>query len=483
MIRDRFTSRSLRRRVDGHRLAGDQPATPPSSQDFTSALRSRLARELTDHDPDTDRIRARMAVLNPSMADQLTPATPVAELPAIPAPTTTESARTTKPAETTAPPDTSKPAGTAVRPAGTAYQRPRRTRARALAPALIGTTAAVLVGVVLLSGTLFPPQPDTGTVTAAPTRIPRGAAADTGGAPSTGGLGASPAPSSPAPPGPAPNGAGPAVLNPEGVPSQEPGASATPPGAPDGSAHEPDRAAAPGAGSAPLDARPGDDGAGDDNGDAPGRDDQGRSGGRDGSRPENRDSRGNDVAPGRDGARRDSGSGGGVSASTAPFGRADQVNLPTAGCLDWVLFGAGGVQTRADIPRPAIGTARVDPGAGPGTGGFANRFSWTGGRPVASGARDDDRLAIRGTGRLDVSLATQTRRLDLYLGSSDGDVRVVVGDGRNAWSRVVALSPRQQGYADAVLSVWLPRGSGSVAVAVATGSGAGALTLAAAVLY
>ncbi|SQE00125.1 hypothetical protein [Parafrankia sp. BMG5.11] len=522
MIRDRFISSSSRRRVDGHGTAGDQAgtgdraetgsvaasapvsdgsgaatATPPSSQDFTSTLRSLLARELTEHDPDTERIRARIAAMDPSAARHLAPAARPVDHPVIPAPRTTPLAGTTSPAG--APPPTGPtpstgpvepgpagtppPAGAAARPRATARQRrPRRTRPRLLIPTVVGTAATALVGVVLLSGTLFTPRPDTGTVTAAPTRIPRAASADAGNAPPADSLGVTPAPSSAGPPSPAPGDGDPAVLSPEGLPSQGAGTSAAPSGAPDGPASQSDQGTG---GSAPRDTRPG-SGDNGDNGAAPRRDDSRHSGGRDGSGSADRGAGEADTPPGRDGARRDSGGSGGsggVSVSTAPFSHGQEVSLPTAGCLDWVLFGADGVQTRADIPRPGIGTARIERGPGSGSGGFANRFSWRGGRPVSSGSRDDDRLVIEGSVRLDVALAGQARRLDLYLGSPDGSVRVTVGDGRNAWSRSVALSARQRGDADGVLSVWLPRGQGSIAVTVAAGSGVGLLTLAAGVLY
>ncbi|WP_154677374.1 hypothetical protein [Parafrankia discariae] len=350
-----------------------------------------------------------------------------------------------------------------------------------------------------MSGTLFTSRPDTGTVTAAPTRIPRGAAADGGGTPPADRPGAVPAPGSTGTRSPAPGDDSPAGLTPEGLSSQGAGPDAGPSGA-DGPASGSDQATG---GSVPPNTGPGN---GDDNDDSDNSDDNGagdavprrndppRSGDRDGSGSADRRS-GAGTPPGRDGARRDSGDSGGsegsggsagsggVSASAVPFGRGQEVSLPTAGCLDWVLFGAGGVQTRADLPRPGIGTTRIERGPGSGAGGYANRFAWSGGRPVSAGSRDDDRLAVEGTARLDVALASQARRLDLYLGSADGGVRVTVGDDRNAWSRSVALSTRQRGEADGVLSVWLPRGQGSIAVTVAAGSGVGLLTLAAAVLY
>jgi hypothetical protein len=124
-----------------------------------------------------------------------------------------------------------------------------------------------------------------------------------------------------------------------------------------------------------------------------------------------------------------------VSPDVRPFPGGSGPAFPTAGSLDWVLFGSGGdgVFTRSAAGRGLIG---VDPTArSPAVrGGYRNGFSWRGGVPFASGADYDRRLLLRGREALEVTLHVapgQVRRLDLYVGALDTRLRVSarIGDG------------------------------------------------------
>ncbi|WP_026310859.1 ICP22 family protein [Parafrankia elaeagni] len=451
---------------DDHRTA-----PPPSADDFTGPLRALLAEEQANHTPDTERIRARLLAAG-------VPATPVGGLASRSAPATSRSGITV-------------PVGTAPDDATRGLRALRRRRStgrrpqRARMPLLVGASTAVLAALFLLNGMLSGGGTDLGTVTAAsqpatarspePPDIslrPDGPAP----APAPGQADGSSSPSQ-SPPGPT-AGTGTADSPPPPGTRADPGPSGAPGSSGPNSQGGPPAASGPDAG-----AERG-DGSGSGRGEPGGhdwaRDHDGRGSG---NEPENgpRDRRYGDrdgqgpaaVSPDRGDGRHETGP---SSASARPFGRADQINLPTAGCLDWVLFDEGGVQTRAAAPRARIGTSRISAGAG--AGGFSNPFSWTGGQPVASGSRDNDRLITSRVG-LEVDRTSEPRRLDVYLGSSAGSVTVVVGEGRDAAFHRVALSGRH-GAADAVVSVQLPRADGPTSVTIV---GSGPLTLAAVVLY
>lgn len=472
MIRSRWSRRS-----PGRGAAGDdhRTAPPPSADDFTGPLRALLAEEQANHTPDTERIRARLLAAG-------VPTTPAGGLAPRSVPATSRSGIAV-------------PVGTAPDDVTRGRRAPRRRRPtsrrlqRVRVPLLVGVSTAVLAALLLLNGMLSGGGTDLGTVTAAshPATARGPEPPDISLRPG----GAEPAPdqadgsSSPSqsPPGPTADGSTADSPPPPGTragpgPSGAPGSGGPAPqdGPPAGSSPDTGPDTGPERG----------DGSGS-GGDEPGghgwaRDQDGRGSGNeaeDGPRGRLYGDRGGQgpaaVSPDRGDERHGPGPGP-SSASARPFGRADQINLPTAGCLDWVLFDEGGVQTRAAAPRARIGTSRISAGAG--AGGFSNPFSWTGGQPVASGSRDNDRLITSRVG-LEVDRTSEPRRLDIYLGSSAGSVTVVVGEGRDAAFHRVALNGRH-GAADAVVSVQLPRADSPTSVTIV---GSEPLTLAAAVLY
>ncbi|MEX5634108.1 hypothetical protein [Parafrankia sp. FMc2] len=460
-------------------MHGPRAAPPSSADDFTDPLRALLAEEQANHTPDTERIRARLLAAGVPLA-------PVGGLASRSAPATSRSgirSGTTVRAGT-APADVTRGRRSLRR------RRPTGRRSqRARVPLLVGASTAVLATLLLLNGMLGGGGTDLGTVTAASHPAPvRG--------PEPPGIslrpdGAEPAPdqadgsSSPSqsPPGPT---AGGSTTDGPPPPGTRAGAGAGPSGAPgsSGPSSQDGPPAASGSDTGPDTGPERGDGSGSGRGEPGGhgwgRDQAGRGSGdepEDGPRGRRYGDRGGQgpaaISPDRGDGRHGPGP---SSASARPFGRADQINLPTAGCLDWVLFDGSGVQTRAAAPRARIGTSRIT--AGSGAGGFSNPFSWTGGHPVTSGSGDNDRL-ITSRVSLEVDRTSEPRRLDIYLGSSAGSVTVVVGEGRDAAFHRVALSSRH-GAADAMVSVQLSRADGPTSVTIV---GSEPLTLAAAVLY
>ncbi|EIV95308.1 hypothetical protein [Frankia sp. QA3] len=171
---------------------------------------------------------------------------------------------------------------------------------------------------------------------------------------------------------------------------------------------------------------------------------------------------------------------------------------------------ATGIYTNSVAPFPAGSRVQI-PGAqaadwalfGAGWGGVQNRaalpvpllaasvvgvpttsssgFDWSGGMPTASGTDDTDRLAVQGTAALS-TFVTQARTLEIYLGSSSGRVEITVSSLADRRTFTVQLpSTLVDGSADARVSVSLPAGIGATTVSISSGSSA-AWTLAAAVL-
>uniref|UniRef100_UPI0021C0306F hypothetical protein n=1 Tax=Frankia gtarii TaxID=2950102 RepID=UPI0021C0306F len=166
------------------------------------------------------------------------------------------------------------------------------------------------------------------------------------------------------------------------------------------------------------------------------------------------------------------------ASSAAPFPPGSRVEIPGGEAADWVLFGAGwgGVQNRAALPVPLL-TASAMGVSTTSTSGF----DWSGGMPAQSGTDYTDRLAVQGTAALS-TFVMQARTLDVYLGSSSGQVEITVSSLRDRRSFTVQLpSTLADGSADARVSVSLPAGIGATTVSISSGSSA-AWTLAAAVL-
>ncbi|KPM53040.1 hypothetical protein CcI49_21005 [Frankia sp. CcI49] len=466
-----------------------RPESAPAD-DFTSTLRALFARELASHDPNTERIRARLQAGGLLTTE---PALPPAGASATAGTSTTDDtpgtdrtvdsrSATWTPRSTSGRRDlvTKRPGGVRPRP------RPAQDRGRGRLPLLAGAGAASIVGVFLLSSVLTHSSPDLGTVTVSSHPATRTPVAPTTEPPPTKGvvrpseqLAESAAPTrTPPVPTPTTDATSPS-------PGEQPngGTGATKPGTVRGTARGMAGSASGsgwggssgwggGAGGGASDRQHGQQQDRDSSTGTQGRD------GDDSSYHRFGDSSG--TGHDRDASTRESA---GSSASARVFGASERTALPAHGCLDWVLFNAG-VQTRAAHPAASIDTSRL--AAATAAGSFRNSFSWTGGRPLASGTGDNDRLATSRF-RLSIDARSGPRRLDLYLGGPNAAFTVVVGDGRDAESHQVALGSshgaKANGDADAVLSVWLPRAAGSTPISVTASDGSRMLTLAAAVLY
>ncbi len=143
-----------------------------------------------------------------------------------------------------------------------------------------------------------------------------------------------------------------------------------------------------------------------------------------------------------------------------------------------MLFGEGwgGVQNRAALPVPLLTASAVGVSTMSTSG-----FDWSGGMPTQNGTDDTDRLAVQGTAVLS-TFVVQARTLDVYLGSSSGQVEIAVSSLQDRRTFTVQLpSTLVDGSADARVSVSLPAGIGATTVSISSGSSA-RWTLAAAVL-
>ncbi|THJ75961.1 hypothetical protein [Candidatus Frankia alpina] len=169
------------------------------------------------------------------------------------------------------------------------------------------------------------------------------------------------------------------------------------------------------------------------------------------------------------------------ASSAAPFPPGSRVEIPGDEAADWVLFGEGwgGVQNRAALPVPLLTASAVGVSTMSTSG-----FDWSGGMPTQNGTDDTDdtdRLAVQGTAVLS-TFVVQARTLDVYLGSSSGQVEIAVSSLQDRRTFTVQLpSTLVDGSADARVSVSLPAGIGATTVSISSGSSA-TWTLAAAVL-
>jgi len=162
------------------------------------------------------------------------------------------------------------------------------------------------------------------------------------------------------------------------------------------------------------------------------------------------------------------------AAGTVPAGT--RVQIPT-NVVDWSLFGNGwgGVSARAARAVPQLvanvtGTPVTSPWG----------FDWMDGTPTLIGSDETQRLAVQGTARLSTFI-TESRQLDVYLGSSTGQVQVTISSIADTRTFTVALPAALDGTAqDARVTLTLPGRIGATAVSISAGDAP--WTLAAAIL-
>ncbi|WP_175087748.1 hypothetical protein [Candidatus Frankia nodulisporulans] len=166
------------------------------------------------------------------------------------------------------------------------------------------------------------------------------------------------------------------------------------------------------------------------------------------------------------------------TSQTVPFPAGSQVRLPTD-ATDWVLFGDGwnGVRTRAALPVPRL----LAFASGSATQKSTSGFTWFGGFPNLIGSDDNERLAVQGRATLS-TVVLQSRQLQIYLGASTGAVQITITSLAGTHTFTVDLPSRQvDGSSDAMITLTLPGAIGTTTITV-TGVDGAAWTLAAAVL-
>jgi hypothetical protein len=165
------------------------------------------------------------------------------------------------------------------------------------------------------------------------------------------------------------------------------------------------------------------------------------------------------------------------ASTTAPFPAGSRVRVP-ADAADWSLFGNGwgGVHARAALPIPLLTAFAVGTPTRSTSG-----FDWIGGIPTPFGVDETERLSVQGAATLS-TFVVQARRLEIYLGSSSGQVRITVASIVDSRTFTVPLpAPLADGSSDARITLSLPAGIGATTVAI-SGDGTAPWTLAAAFL-
>lgn len=166
------------------------------------------------------------------------------------------------------------------------------------------------------------------------------------------------------------------------------------------------------------------------------------------------------------------------TSQTVPFPAGSQVRLPTD-ATDWVLFGDGwnGVRTRAALPVPRL----LAFASGSATQKSTSGFTWFGGFPNLIGSDDNERLAVQGRATLS-TVVLQPRQLQIYLGASTGAAQITITSLAGTHTFTVDLPSRQvDGSSDAMITLTLPGAIGTTTITI-TGVDGAAWTLAAAVL-